>query len=118
MIPVEDLNQKGVDIVLATEDGSKGIRGTVSELLDIVIQRIPAEQLRGAIVSTCGPSGMLKAVVNKGRLHQMKIEVSLEARMACGVGACLGCTFFLPNGSGKRVCCDGPVFDSEEVFLR
>lgn len=66
------------------------------------------------IIYACGPNGMLKA------LHDMtasaEIQISMEAHMACGIGACLGCTVESVDGDFLRVCKDGPVFDSREVF--
>jgi len=66
------------------------------------------------IIYACGPNGLLKAIHEKN--NKADIEVSMEAHMACGIGACLGCT--IPNADGEflRVCKDGPVFDAREVF--
>ncbi|HNU23009.1 MAG TPA: dihydroorotate dehydrogenase electron transfer subunit, partial [Mesotoga sp.] len=60
----------------------------------------------------CGPTRMLKAL--EPFLYKREVEVSLEARMACGIGVCYGCTINTKHGS-KRVCLDGPVFKMEEV---
>lgn len=66
------------------------------------------------LIYACGPNPMLKALTDKNtRAH---IQVSMEAHMACGIGACLGCTVESPSGEFLRVCKDGPVFDSKEVF--
>ncbi len=66
------------------------------------------------MIYACGPNPMLKALYNKAANTPM--EVSMEAHMACGIGACLGCTVEKSNGDFLRVCKDGPVFDAKEVF--
>jgi len=70
----------------------------------------------GGVIYACGPMPMMKAVKTAAEKHSAKAYVSLENRMACGVGACLGCTVETVNGN-KRVCKDGPVFDASEVNL-
>ena len=65
-------------------------------------------------VYACGPNPMLNALKNVS--DQEKLQLSLESHMACGIGACLGCTVNTTDGM-KRVCVDGPVFTSSEVFF-
>ncbi|MCL2806569.1 MAG: dihydroorotate dehydrogenase electron transfer subunit [Coriobacteriia bacterium] len=92
---------------LATDDGSKGIKGFTTHVVARLMQDCTYQY-----VATCGPEPMLKAVVlqQPGAI----IEVSLERRMACGIGACLSCTFDSTQ-SRLRACLDGPVFDGREV---
>ena len=66
------------------------------------------------IIYACGPNGLLKAIHEKN--NKADIEISMEAHMACGIGACLGCTIPSADGEFLRVCKDGPVFDAKEVF--
>ena len=66
------------------------------------------------IIYACGPNGMLKSIHEKN--IKAKVQISMEAHMACGIGACLGCTVEASDGEFLRVCKDGPVFDSREVF--
>lgn len=66
------------------------------------------------IIYACGPNPMLKSLCEKNK--DTKIQISMEARMACGIGACLGCTIESKDGEFLRVCKDGPVFDSRKVF--
>lgn len=66
------------------------------------------------IVYACGPNQMLKVIHDMA--HNSEVQVSMEAHMACGIGACLGCTVESVDGEFLRVCKDGPVFDSREVF--
>ncbi|MGC8873490.1 MAG: dihydroorotate dehydrogenase electron transfer subunit [Chloroflexia bacterium] len=107
-----------VELHLATEDGSAGRKATVVELLEDPEMGLLlwADQLMA-----CGPRPMLiglAAAVRAGRLRWRAgfAQVSLEERMACGVGACLGCV--VPTRQGyRRVCHDGPVFDLKELVL-
>jgi dihydroorotate dehydrogenase electron transfer subunit len=113
LVPTDGLQAKGASVKLATDDGSAGFAGLVSELL---AGELSDAALRGAYVAACGPEPMLRAVADLARGRGLDLQVSLESRMACGLGACLGCTVFLPGGAGVRVCCDGPVFSAREVF--
>ena len=104
-------NQYG-DLITVTEDGSLGRKGLVTEFLPSIIEN------NKAIIYACGPLGMLKAVVAIAAQLDTPCQVSLEAKMACGVGACLGCTCVTsPDGGYPKVCKDGPVFWAEEVRL-
>lgn len=67
------------------------------------------------IIYACGPNLMLKSLAEKN-INDVEIQVSMEAHMACGIGACLGCTIETSEGEFLRVCKDGPVFNSKEVF--
>ncbi len=66
------------------------------------------------VIYACGPNQMLKTLANKNK--NAEIQISMEAHMACGIGACLGCTVENVKGDFIRVCKDGPVFDSKEIF--
>ncbi|KUO50309.1 MAG: hypothetical protein APF76_11410 [Desulfitibacter sp. BRH_c19] len=100
------------DIVEITEDGSLGEKGLVTEYLQPLIDK------NNTIIYTCGPEGMLKAVVKAASEVDVPCQISLEAAMACGVGACLGCTCVKGvHGGYPKVCKDGPVFWSSEVKL-
>ena len=74
------------------------------------------EKEQPASVVTCGPTIMMKGIAGLARESGLPCEVSLEKRMACGIGVCLGCTFETTAGTRKKVCVDGPVFPAEEVF--
>jgi len=102
-----------VDGFLATEDGSCGYQGFVTELL---AQWLESE--KPEIIYACGPHGMLAQVNKLARQYHIPLQVSLETVMACGLGACLGCTCEkaqAEDGSWFKVCQDGPVFWAEEV---
>ena len=95
----------GCTVSAATEDGSLGVRGFVTDLLTAAPER--------DYVFCCGPSPMLRAV--HALPHLTGGQFSFEARMACGFGACMGCS--LPTADGmKRICKDGPVFTREEIL--
>ncbi|MBR5291982.1 MAG: dihydroorotate dehydrogenase electron transfer subunit [Clostridia bacterium] len=101
-------------LLIATDDGSAGYHGTVVELLRS--SDIPAD----TTVLSCGPKPMLKALVQYCEEKGLPVQVSLEERMGCGFGACVGCVCKLnQNGNivQKRVCKDGPVFNGSEVIF-
>jgi dihydroorotate dehydrogenase electron transfer subunit len=102
----------GCTVRIATEDGSKGYKGLATDLLRKMLAS--SSGLR-ATMYACGPSGMLKAVTRIAKEKKMSCQVSLEERMACGVGVCLGCPVKVKSGGYKMVCKDGPVFNAEEI---
>ena len=110
----EFLSNRGFEYFFATEDGSSAIKGFVTAALlsDLKRKSIMADQ---TYVFSCGPEPMLKKVSEISDNYKLKCQVSLEARMACGVGACLGCVAATIHGF-KRVCADGPVFNSEDII--
>lgn len=102
------------DVFLATEDGSAGTKGNV-------LDAISEHGLKADIIYACGPLPMLRALKAYAKEHHMECYVSLEERMACGIGACLGCvckskeTDSHTNVKNKRICKEGPVFEAQEV---
>jgi NAD(P)H-flavin reductase len=98
------------DAQLATDDGSAGHHGLVTDLLDAEIRRDPR-----AVVYACGPAGMLEGVRAMCARHGTPAQLALEAGMACGFGACFGCVVARRGGGYLRVCLDGPVLDAEEL---
>jgi dihydroorotate dehydrogenase electron transfer subunit len=121
MVRAESFRALGVEVVAATEDGSAGRQGLVTDIL------LPALMSGGigppqAEVYACGPKPMLAAVSKLCRATQVPCQVSLHAFMGCGIGACLGCAVTRRGEPGRppsyaKVCLDGPVFDAEEVDL-
>lgn len=110
VLALEELQEVGVAPVLATEDGSLGERGLVTDLLAPRLSDFSS-------VYACGPEGMLKAVqaLCKGKVPSY---LSLEARMGCGYGVCLGCVVEVERNGRRlyeRVCEEGPVFEGEVV---
>ena len=90
---------------VATDDGSAGHHGLVTDLLDLELARAPRP------VYACGPPAMLAAVLDRVRRHAAPSELALETPMACGFGACYGCVVATVDGY-RRACLDGPVFDA------
>jgi len=95
---------------VATDDGSVGHHGLVTELLAAEIQRDPH-----AVVYACGPAAMLEGVRALCADSGTPAQLALEAGMACGFGACFGCVVPRRDGGYLRVCLDGPVIDAAEL---
>lgn len=114
---VDEFREAGVDVRLATDDGSAGHHGLVTDLLDLVIAEAESsDQLR---VICCGPEPMMCAVGALCEDREVHCQVSLETPMACGLGICFSCVTRVRQSDGswdfKRTCVDGPVFDSKQI---
>lgn len=111
----EDLEKYG-DVYIATEDGSAGTKGNVMDA-------ISENNLHADVIYACGPMPMLRAIKTYAKEQEIKAYISLEERMACGVGACLGCVCKTKNVDhhshvkNARICTDGPVFEADEVEI-
>lgn len=111
MFATQELALNG-NLEVATNDGSYGVKGFVSFIID---QEWKDRKYNKIFV--CGPKGMLISIQNRFPDHP-EMYFSLESRMACGLGACEGCVVADQDGNlSKRVCADGPVFNSREVNL-
>ena len=105
-----DFTEMGLKPRLATDDGSWGYHGLVTDLMG----ELAAE--KSLAVYTCGPYPMMRTAVKQCMVHGWDCQVSLETMMACGVAACLGCAIPKAAGSGYlHVCKEGPVFAADEV---
>jgi len=104
------------DIRICTDDGSRGYSGRVTELFERELSRYTAQD---SFVYACGPHGMMKRLAEVLEQHPLPCQVSVEERMACGLGACLGCAVPVRTSAGdatfRRVCKDGPVFDVRRI---
>ena len=98
----EEFRALGCETVVTTADGSRGLRGFVTDAL-------PEDY---SFFYTCGPKPMLRAVWEKTKTGG---QFSFEERMGCGFGACMGCTCKTKDGA-KRICREGPVLDKEEIL--
>lgn len=96
-------------VFITTEDGSEGEKGFVTD-------HSIWQQESFDLVSTCGPGPMMKAVARLSKEKGVPCEVSLENRMACGVGACLCCVEKTKDKGNVCVCTEGPVFDAERIW--
>lgn len=121
----KDFNRLGVNLHLATDDGSKGEKGLITEALeDFLISSRQATRDPRQIYA-CGPTPMLKAVSQVAAKYKVPCEVSVEEPMACGFGACLGCAIKVKDRGDRRqdtgynrfaiACTEGPVFNSEDI---
>ena len=99
------------EVYLCTDDGSAGRHGFV----DAQVRDILEKDKGFTAILACGPRPMLKSVAKVAAEYGVPCQVSMEERMACGVGACLGCAIQMADGAMKHVCKDGPVFDAREV---
>lgn len=121
-----DFRKAGAKVHVATEDGSLGHRGLVVDLMETYLKSQANRQ--GATIYACGPHAMLHAVADIAERFQVPCQVSLEADMACGFGACMGCVipvkpsveepltaFSRPRTAYKLCCKDGPAFDAREI---
>lgn len=108
-------------VIVATDDGSAGIHGNAVEAARKFMQDNPKERFDA--ICACGPHPMLSSVKKLGEEWHIPVWVSLEERMACGVGVCLGCTVETMHEDEHshvkraRVCTEGPVFRAEDVIL-
>ncbi len=113
---VPDFEAAGFDVRLASDDGTAGHHGLVTDLLRRVL-----DETRGQdrLVVCCGPEPMMEAVADVCRLNETRCIVSLETPMACGIGICFSCVAKVrqPDGTWdwKRTCVEGPIFDAEEI---
>lgn len=112
---LDDLNKTG-KVYIASDDGSIGTHGTV-------IDAISENDIKADVIFACGPKPMLRAVKEYSIKNNIPAFISMEERMACGVGACLGCVCNSEDiddhskVKNKRICKDGPVFNAAEVVL-
>lgn len=106
IILADSFRQIGCDVHIACMDGSSGVRGTA-------LDAVRKDDIRTSFVLSCGPLPMLKAVSSQYEDG----FISMESRMACGMGACMGCVIQDQEGNSLRVCKDGPVFPLGKVVL-
>lgn len=112
---LEELKEQG-NVHIATEDGSVGTKGNV-------LDAIREKSLSADVIYACGPTPMLRAIKEYALEHKIECHISLEEKMACGIGACLACVCKTKevnhhsNMNNARICKDGPVFLSTEVEL-
>lgn len=113
----KDFKDLGCKVSVVTEDGSKGSKGLATGLLKNLLK---THNSKLSTIYACGPNAMLKEVAKLARDKRIPCQVSLEERMACGVGVCLGCPVKvrknLIDSEYKMVCKDGPIFDAEDII--
>ena len=107
----KEFNKMGCEVKIATDDGSRGFRGKVTDLLT---QLRTKNDERRTTIYACGPRPMLRAISHISLKHNIPAQISLEEHMSCGIGACMGCVVDTKQGF-KRVCKEGPVFAADEI---
>lgn len=108
-----DFSSLGVELTIATEDGSAGIKGLVTDALGPLLA--DADAARRSVLYVCGPTPMMRACASLAEQAGARCLVSLENNMACGFGVCLGCAVPLREGGFALVCTRGPVLDADAV---
>jgi len=108
---MREFKENQCKVIVATDDGSVGIKGRVSKLFTKV-NIDPGS----TYIYTCGPTPMMASVQAFARKHNLGGQAACEEVMACALGACLGCSIKTTDGY-KTVCCDGPVFDLHKVIF-
>jgi dihydroorotate dehydrogenase electron transfer subunit len=110
-LPLRSRAEQLGDFYATTEDGSSSEKGIVTGPLQRILGGSEKVQL-----FSCGPEPMLKAVARLANRADVPCELALESPMACGMGTCKGCAVPGADGNYRYVCCDGPVFDSAEIY--
>jgi len=115
---LEDFSALGIDVRLASDDGSRGHKGFVTDLAAEVLTDRPAGDTH---IYCCGPEPMMHAVVKLAARHVAPCWLSLETPMACGFGACFSCVTRVKQPDGawdyRRTCVEGPIFPAEQLAL-
>lgn len=118
LLALDNFRALGVEVRIATNDGSEGVKGFVTEPLDAAIAQLKRDG-EGFELFTCGPDGLLKAVSDRATGMGVKGWISMDRHMVCGVGACFACVQRLRRANGEvwnaRCCVNGPVFKAEEI---
>ncbi len=116
LLSVDDLRAISVPVHIATDDGSVGHHGFVTDILTNMLSK---HDLHHPIIYACGPHGMLAAVSKISTEHEVPTQVAMENRMGCAMGVCLGCVCPVRISENlidyQRVCTEGPVFNAEEI---
>jgi dihydroorotate dehydrogenase electron transfer subunit len=112
LVCITEFDLPGFLLDISTDDGSQGSQGVVTRRLEQALGAGSAD-----LICACGPPAMLKAVSAMAAAHGVDCQVSIEAMMACGMGACLGCAVKLRDDENRyrHVCMDGPVFDARRL---
>ena len=109
----EDFASQDVTLHYATEDGSEGYQGLVTELFE---EKLKLKDKKDVVVAACGPHGLLSEVTRICQKHHIPCEVSMESTMGCGSGVCLGCVVETKDHQMVRTCQEGPVFDATTLL--
>ncbi len=100
------------DVVCATDDGSEGEKGNAAQVFEKTVEKTG---VKSATAYACGPLPMMKGVAKAAAARGFSVWVSLEERMGCGTGVCMGCSAAMKSGKYARVCTEGAVFSAYDV---
>ena len=116
IVGLDKIQKLCYQIQVCTDDGSMGRKGLVTEVFQKDMKKYPAES---TMIYTCGPKAMVRTLSKILHGGKFRCQASLEEKMACGTGACVGCAVAIRDNVGnltyKRVCADGPVFDIRQI---
>ena len=114
LLCIEEFERLNLSVTTTTDDGSAGDQCLVTVPMEFAVS-----DARPDIIYACGPEAMLECVLGIVRAHSIACQLSIETRMACGMGACLGCAVTAADMPDRyyHACLDGPVFDSESIHL-
>jgi dihydroorotate dehydrogenase electron transfer subunit len=118
LLGIDRMRGFGVDVLISTDDGSAGVMGPVTNRFREDMESFDTSATE---IFICGPDPMLKRMSEITAETPLACQVLMEERMACGMGACLGCTIKVRTASGveyRQVCSDGPVFDLRSIVWR
>jgi len=116
LAPLDEFRQAGIEVHICTEDGSRGHRGLVTELIEPIVAQagLPCR------IVCCGPEPMMAATAQIARRLGLPCLASLERPMACGLGICFSCVVRVRDESGdwdyRRACAEGPIFDAHQIL--
>ena len=116
---VDDFQALGLDVQLATDDGSRGHHGFVTDLLESMLIERPATAQTTVQIVSCGPVVMMQRTAEIAARFALPCYVSLETPMACGIGICFTCVAKVRDDTGQwdyqRTCVEGPIFDAARI---
>jgi dihydroorotate dehydrogenase electron transfer subunit len=116
LVGIEKIRKICSDVLISTDDGSAGFQGLITEKFSADISSYDPGSAK---IYACGPRSMLKQLAELLTGNSVFCQILMEERMACGVGACLGCTVLLKDGEGRgehaRACTEGPVFNIGDI---
>ena len=117
MVGLDKMKKLCRDITVCTDDGTLGEKGFVTQIFQKDMKKFSPDNTS---IYACGPKEMLKSLAKILNKSKFNCQVSLEERMACGTGACMGCAVAVKDKKGalayKRVCADGPVFNLADII--
>ncbi len=118
LVAVDEFSELGAEVRCTTDDGSRGVKGIVTDVLKEMLEERSGE----VCVYSCGPTPMLRTVGELCVQQGVNCQLSVETMMPCGMGVCMGCVVKIKDSSSetgwtyKRSCCEGPVFQADEII--